>query len=152
MIEENKINIPIKYHNEIVKPVVQLGDWIDLRIADNIDAKVGDFVQVSLGISMALPEGLEAHVLPRSSTFRKYGLLLGNSQGIIDNAYRGENDVWGADFYATRDIKVQAGTRLLQFRLVKTQAESLNAALNFDDKNPYPQAKDRGGFGSTGAK
>lgn len=138
----------VKYHSEAVKPLEQHGDWVDLKTSEDLTAKEQQFVHVSLGISVALPAGFEAHILPRSSTFRKYGLILGNSQGIIDNAYSGEQDIWGADFFATKGIFVPAGTRLLQFRIEKTQNTAYGEII-FDDAF-YPKTANRGGFGSTG--
>lgn len=136
-------SIKIKYSPGMPK-LEQHGDWIDLFTADTIKAKAGETVKVSLGVAMEIPKGYEAHILPRSSTFKKTGLILTNSMGIIDNDYNGDNDIWGAMFYATDDVAVSKHTRLLQFRLVENMAPvkfvTVDELLN----------DNRGGYGSTG--
>lgn len=119
------------------------GDCIDLYNFTSTKYKAGDTVVIDLGVAMKLPEGYEAHIYPRSSTFQRTGLLLTNSVGIIDNSYQGNNDYWGAKFYATRDGEIKAGERLLQFRIMKNQPELKFTAVN----NLY--AEDRGGYGTT---
>lgn len=121
------------------------GDWVDLCTLDNIDLKAGEDALIDLGIAMKLPKGYEAHLLPRSSTFKRTGLLLTDGMGIIDEAYCGNNDTWKAHVYATRDIHVNLGTRLFQFRIVKKQPN-----LKFVYVSRLKD-KDRGGYGSTGA-
>ena len=121
------------------------GDWVDLCTLDNIVLKAGGDALIDLGIAMKLPKGYEAHLLPRSSTFKRTGLLLTNGMGIIDEAYCGNNDTWKVHVYATRDIHVNAGTRLFQFRIVKKQP---NLKFVYVSKL---KDKDRGGYGSTGA-
>lgn len=121
------------------------GDWVDLCTLDNIVLKAGEDALIDLGIAMKLPKGYEAHLLPRSSTFKRTGLLLTNGMGIIDEAYCGNNDTWKTHVYATRDIHVDSGTRLFQFRIVKKQPN-----LKFIYVNKLKD-KDRGGYGSTGA-
>ena len=146
------MNIKIKYtHEDSYRlKAIKKGDWIDLAIDEDISVNAGDVVKVPLGLAMKLPEGIEAHVLPRSSTFMKTGLLLANSMGVIDNSYSGDDDEWCAVFYATRATFVERGTRLLQFRLANTQDAmfvnlELEEVTKLDDDN-------RGGFGSTGSK
>ena len=121
------------------------GDWVDLCTLDNIVLKAGEDALIDLGIAMKLPKGYEAHLLPRSSTFKRTGLLLTNGMGIIDEAYCGNNDTWKVHVYATRDIHVTSGTRLFQFRIVKKQP---NLKFVYVSKL---KDKDRGGYGSTGA-
>ena len=138
--------INIKYHNSDLKKIekIEIGDWIDLRAAEDVELKAGDFKIISLGVSMKLPEGYEAHVLPRSSTFKTWGVLQTNSMGVIDNSYSGTNDIWRFPAYATRDIKIKVNNRLCQFRIVKKQPKvELIEVDRLDDT-------DRGGFGSTG--
>ena len=138
--------INIKYHNSDLKKIekIEIGDWIDLRAAEDVELKAGDFKIISLGVSMKLPEGYEAHVLPRSSTFKTWGVLQTNSMGIIDNSYSGTNDIWRFPAYATRDTKIKVNDRLCQFRIVKKQPKvELIEVDRLDDT-------DRGGFGSTG--
>ena len=146
------MNIKIKYtHEDSYRlKAIKKGDWIDLAIDEDISVNAGDVVKVPLGLAMKLPEGVEAHVLPRSSTFMKTGLLLANSMGVIDNSYSGDDDEWGAAFYATRAAVVGRGTRLLQFRLVDTQS-TMFGDINFEEATKLDDAN-RGGFGSTGSK
>lgn len=129
---------------------IKKGDWIDLAIDEDISVNAGDVVKVSLGLAMKLPEGVEAHILPRSSTFMKTGLLLANSMGVIDNSYSGDNDEWCAVFYATRTTFVERGTRFLQFRLANTQ-DAMFVNLELEEVTKLDDAN-RGGFGSTGSK
>ena len=134
------MEIKIKYHNKDLEKMelVQHGDWVDLRAAERVEMKAGDFKIISLGVSMKLPEGYEAHVAPRSSTFKKWGVLQANSVGVIDNSYSGENDIWGFPALAMRDTVIEAGDRIAQFRIIVfTEVDHMEDA-------------DRGGFGSTG--
>ena len=114
-------NIKIKYHNKNIDKVaaIQNGDWIDLRAAETVDMKAGEFRLISLGISMKLPEGYEANIVPRSSTFKKWGVLQVNSMGVIDNSYCGENDIWMFPALAIRNTTINEGDRICQFRIVK---------------------------------
>ena len=139
--------IKIKYHdNEIDKITkITVGDWIDLRAAETVAMNTGDFKLISLGVSMKLPEGYEAHVVPRSSTFKKWGILQTNSMGIIDNSYSGTNDIWRFPALAMRDTVINKNDRICQFRIVKRQP-----TVEFEEVNTLDSV-DRGGFGSTGA-
>ena len=139
--------IKIKYHtNEIDKiKEIAIGDWIDLRAAETVLLHKGDFALISLGISMKLPDGYEAHVVPRSSTFKKWGVLQTNSMGIIDNSYSGTNDIWRFPALAVRDTVINKNDRICQFRIVKRQP-----TVEFEEMDTL-DAVDRGGFGSTGA-
>ena len=139
--------IKIKYHdNEIDKIAkIAVGDWIDLRAAETVAMNKGDFKLISLGISMKLPDGYEAHVVPRSSTFKKWGVLQTNSTGIIDNSYSGTNDIWRFPVLAMRDTVINKNDRICQFRIVKRQP-----TVEFEEVDTLDSV-DRGGFGSTGA-
>ena len=142
------MTIKIKYHNKNLEKVtaIENGDWIDLRSAETVSMMAGDFKLISLGISMKLPEGYEAHVVPRSSTFKKWGVLQTNSMGVIDNSYCGENDIWCFPALAMRDTVIEEGDRICQFRIVKKMdAVSFKTVEHMEDV-------DRGGFGSTGVK
>ena len=142
------MEIKIKYHNKNLEKVtaIENGDWIDLRAAETVSMMAGDFKLISLGISMKLPEGYEAHVVPRSSTFKKWGILQTNSMGVIDNSYCGENDIWRFPALAMRDTVIEEGDRICQFRIVKKMdAVSFKTVEHMEDV-------DRGGFGSTGVK
>ncbi len=121
------------------------GDWIDLKAAETVEYKKGDFVMIPLGVAMKLPKGHEGHLLPRSSTFKKYGVLLVNGTGIIDNAYCGDGDQWCFPALAMRDGVINKGERVAQFRVV----ESMDSFVTFDVVDSL-EAPNRGGFGSTG--
>ncbi len=138
--------ILIKYHNPNIEKIekISVGDWIDLRAAEDVTLKAGEFKIISLGVSMKLPEGYEAHVVPRSSTFKKWGILQTNCMGVIDNSYSGNNDIWGMPVLAGRDTEIKVNDRICQFRIVKRQPE-----LEFAEVDHLDGA-DRGGFGSTG--
>lgn len=140
-------SIKIKYHNKNLEKVaaIEHGDWIDLRAAETVEMKAGEFRLISLGISMKLPEGYEAHVVPRSSTFKKWGVLQVNSMGVIDNSYCGENDVWKFPALAVRNTTINEGDRICQFRIMKKMD-----SIEFVEVE-HMEDEDRGGFGSTGA-
>ena len=141
--------IKIKYHNKSIDRIKRINnksDWIDLRSAETVELKAGEFKLISLGISMKLPEGYEAHVVPRSSTFKNFGVIQTNSKGIIDNSYSGTNDVWMFPAYALRDTIISENDRICQFRIVEKMPEVI-----FDEVNELDDT-DRGGFGSTGIK
>ena len=121
------------------------GDWIDLKAAETVEYKKGDFVMIPLGVAMKLPKGHEGHLLPRSSTFKKYGVLLVNGTGIIDNAYCDDGDQWCFPALAMRDGVINKGERVAQFRVV----ESMDSFVTFDVVDSL-EAPNRGGFGSTG--
>ncbi len=144
--------ILVRYHDgetfeEILFPLRQLeqGDWIDLRAAETVEMKQGDFKIISLGVSVKLPKGYEAHIVPRSSTFKTWGVIQTNHMGVIDNSYCGDDDIWQFPAYATRDTVIHKGDRVCQFRIVKNQPKvKLVEVLELKGKN-------RGGFGSTGS-
>ena len=140
-------SIKIVYHTDKIDKLTYIdgkSDWIDLRAAEDIEFHAGEFKLVNLGISMQLPAGYEAHVVPRSSTFKNYGLIQTNSCGIIDQTYCGQNDIWRWPTYATRDVTVHANDRICQFRIVENQPK-----IHFDEVE-FLEGEDRGGFGSTG--
>ena len=139
--------IKIKYHTDEIDKIkeIAVGDWIDLRTAETVAMNTGDFKLISLGVSMKLPEGYEAHVVPRSSTFKKWGILQTNSTGIIDNSYSGTNDIWRFPALAIRDTVINKNDRICQFRIVKRQP-----TVEFEEVDTLDSV-DRGGFGSTGA-
>ena len=140
--------IDIIYHNKNIEKMTQFenGDWLDLRAAETIEMKTGDFKLISLGVSMKLPQGYEAHIVPRSSTFKNFGILQTNSCGIIDNSYSGTNDIWKFPALAMRDTVIHEGDRICQFRIVDKQPE-----LHFNEVDELDSVN-RGGFGSTGIK
>lgn len=142
------LEIKVKYHDPELGKLEFVGgeksDWIDLRSAERVDLEPNQFRIISLGVSMKLPEGYEAHVLPRSSTFKKWGILMVNSMGVIDESYCGENDVWGFPALAMRQTTIFKGDRICQFRIVKKMPE-----VKFTEVERMTDA-DRGGFGSSG--
>ena len=141
--------IKIKYfHPEMEKLTYIDGksDWIDLRCAQRTELKAGEFKLIPLGVAMALPAGYEAHVVPRSSTFKKWGILQVNSMGVIDGSYCGDNDQWMMPVLATRDVVLEFGERICQFRIMANQPH-----IDFFEVEHLDGA-DRGGFGSTGSK
>lgn len=142
------MEIKIKYHNPNIDKLEKInkGDWIDLRSAETVELKAGDFKLVSLGISMKLPEGYEAHIVPRSSTFKNFGVIQTNHCGIVDNSYSGTNDVWKFPAYALRDTVISENDRICQFRIVEKMPQ-----VNFAEVESLDDT-DRGGFGSTGIK
>ena len=123
---------------------IDKGDWIDLRANETISLRKGDFRLIPLGIGMKLPEGYEAHVAPRSSTFKNWGIIQVNSVGVIDNSYSGNNDQWFMPVYATKDTTIQRNDRICQFRIVEKQP-----IFEFDTVE-FLDDVDRGGFGSSG--
>ena len=140
---ENEIFI--RYHADIPRiEKRENGDWIDLYAAEDVHLKAGECALISLGISVALPKGYEAHVAPRSSTFRRWGVLQANSIGIIDESYCGDNDIWRFQALAMRDTEIKKGDRICQFRIVEKMPP---VRLTETDRLTGP---DRGGFGSTG--
>lgn len=139
------MTIEVKYHADI-QPIEKTdnGDWIDLRAAEDVELKAGEFKIISLGVSMKLPEGYEAYIVPRSSTFKHWGILQTNHMGIVDNSYCGNNDVWGFPALATRDVLIEKNSRICQFRVQR----------KMDNVRIYPvdnlEGANRGGFGSSG--
>ena len=147
MKSKEVIKIPIKYHSGITAlNKIKVGDWIDLRAAEDVDLNYGEYSLISFGVSMKLPDGYEAHVLPRSSTFDKFGIIMVNSMGIIDNSYSGTNDIWKfpALCLSKRGCHVRINDRIAQFRIVKSQPDVVFDEVLFLDE------VDRGGIGSTG--
>lgn len=142
------LNIKIKYHNKNIEKIekIEKGDWIDLRAAETVTLEAGDFKIISLGVSMKLPDGYEAYVVPRSSTYKKWGIIQTNSMGIIDNSYSGDNDLWGMPVVALQDTTINEGDRICQFRIMKKMDE-----VEFEEVEKL-DGSDRGGFGSTGTK
>ncbi|MBE5776033.1 MAG: deoxyuridine 5'-triphosphate nucleotidohydrolase [Clostridiales bacterium] len=143
----SELVIRIKYHGD-TPPIekIAVGDWIDLRAAEDVELKAGEWRPISLGVSMQLPKGYEAHILPRSSTFKRWGVILPNAMGIIDESYCGDNDIWHFGALAMRDTMICKGDRICQFRIMEKMP-----ALRFEEVQVLGNA-DRGGFGSTGDK
>lgn len=139
------MQIKIKYLTDIEKiEKIKVGDMIDLRCAENIEMHKGEFKLIPLGVAMELPEGYEAHVYPRSSTFKKHKILLSNSVGVIDCSYNGDGDQWQFPAYAMEDTFIPKNTRICQFRIFENQPDiELVEVESLGNEN-------RGGIGSTG--
>lgn len=142
------MKIKVKYHNENIDKLEKIskGDWIDLRAAETVSFMQGEFKLISLGVSMELPKGYEAHVAPRSSTAKNFGIVCANSFGIIDNTYCGDGDIWKFPAIAIRDTVIHENDRICQFRIVENQPE-----IEFEEVLLLDNA-DRGGIGSTGER
>lgn len=140
-------NIKIKYFSDKIEKLRYIdgkSDWIDLRAAENVELKAGEFRLIPLGVAMKLPEGYEAHIVPRSSTFKNFGLIQTNHFGIVDETYCGDNDQWFMPVFAVRDTVIHVNDRICQFRIMEHQP-----TIVFEEVDVL-EAKDRGGFGSTG--
>lgn len=146
--EGEPLKIKIKYFNPESTKLSKIvkGDWIDLRAAETIDLKEGEFKLIPLGVAMELPEGFEAHVAPRGSTFKNYGVLESNSVGVVDESYKGDNDQWFMPVLATRDTKIEFDDRICQFRIMEKMPEVV-----FEEVEVLTN-EDRGSHGSTGIK
>ena len=142
---DNELKILVRYHADIPKiGKIDVGDWIDLYAAEDTHVEKGEWKLISLGVSMKLPAGYEAHVVPRSSTFRRWGVVQVNSMGIIDESYCGDGDVWYFQALALRETDILKGDRICQFRIFqKMPPVVLEERETLSDP-------DRGGFGSTG--
>lgn len=139
--------IQIQYLDDTIEKLAYIdgkSDWIDLRSAVDVELKAGEFKLIHLGIAMKLPEGYEAHVVPRSSTYKNFGIIQTNHCGIIDSSYCGPNDYWYMPAYALRDTVIHKNDRICQFRIEKNQPK-----LVFDEVNELSGAN-RCGIGSTG--
>jgi dUTP pyrophosphatase len=141
------MKVNIKYFSKAISPIVfnSKSDWVDLRSAETITLKKGDFALIPLGVGMKLPKGYEAHIAPRSSTFKIWGILQTNSVAVIDNSYCGEEDEWKYPVYATRDVTIHRNDRICQFRIMKKQPKFKFKFVSHLGKIS------RGGFGSTGS-
>lgn len=140
--------INIKYFdNEIDKiEKISKGDWVDLRSAETVHLKKGEFHLIPLGVGMKLPNGYEANIVPRSSTYKNFKVLQTNSMAVIDNSYSGEDDQWLYPVIAMEDTVIYKNDRICQFRIQKIQPE-----IDFDEVE-HLDSVSRGGIGSTGTK
>ena len=140
--------IIVQYLDDTIERLqkIEKGDWIDLRAAHDYVIPKGQFALIHLGVAMKLPDGYEGHLVPRSSTYKKYGLIQANHQGVVDNSYCGPNDWWYFPAIAlNQDAIIKKGERICQFRIMEKQPE-----IEFIEGQM--QDADRGGFGSTGTK
>jgi len=139
------MKIKIKYFTDI-EPITMKdnGDWIDLRAAETVELKAGDFKLIPLGVGMILPDGYEANIVPRSSTFKNWGIIQTNHFAVIDNSYSGDNDQWFYPVYVTRDTVIEKNDRICQFRINKKMSDVEIITVE------HLNNTDRGGFGSSG--
>lgn len=140
--------ISVKYFEPDLEQIqkISVGDWIDLRAAETVELKAGDFHLFRLGVGMILPDGYEAWLAPRSSTPVKFGIVCANSIGIIDNTYSGDADEWRFPAIALRDTVIFKGDRIAQFRIMENQPRVIFETVEkLNDKS-------RGGIGSTGRR
>ena len=139
--------IRIKYFSDEIEHLTYIdgkSDWIDLRASETVELKAGEFALIPLGVAMELPKSYEAHIVPRSSTFKNYGIIQTNSCGIVDGSYCGDEDMWRMPVYAVRDTRIEKNDRICQFRIVENQPKiEFEEVAHLDNQN-------RGGFGSTG--
>ena len=139
--------LKIKYHTDNMQKLDYIAgksDWIDLRSAEDVTLKQGEFYLISLGVSIQLPQGYEAVIVPRSSTFHNFGIIQTNHMGVIDETYCGDNDVWRMPALAVRDTQIHVNDRIAQFRIMENQPQ-----IEFEEVD-HMSGTDRGGFGSTG--
>lgn len=139
--------IRIKYHSEEIEKLTYIAgksDWIDLRSAEHVVLKKGEFRLIQLGVSMQLPAGYEAVIVPRSSTYKNFGIIQTNHMGVVDETYCGDNDVWMMPVLAVRDTEIHVNDRICQFRIQKHQPE-----ISFEEVDVLGN-ENRGGIGSTG--
>ena len=141
------LEIKIKYFCKDIEKLRFIdgkSDWIDLRAAKDISLKAGEFALIPLGVGMKLPKGYEAHVVPRSSSFKNFGIIQTNSMGVIDESYCGDEDEWKFPAYAVLDTNIKVNDRICQFRIMEHQPNfTFVESEKLEDIN-------RGGFGSTG--
>ena len=140
-------NIKIKYFDKDIDKLEYIdgkSDWIDLRASEEVELKQGDFKLIPLGVAMELPNGYEAHIAPRSSTFKNFGIIQANSVGVVDQSYCGDNDMWKFPAIAMRDTIIHKNDRICQFRIMRNQPEIIFKEVEKLEGN------NRGGFGSTG--
>lgn len=142
-----KETINIKYLTDSIDKLTYIdgkSDWIDLRAAETVDMDPMEFKLIPLGIAMQLPAGYEAHVIPRSSTFKNFGIIQANSMGLIDESYCGDNDQLYFPAIALRKTTILANDRICQFRIMKHQPQiEFREVDNLNNES-------RGGIGSTG--
>ena len=139
--------IKIKYFTDKIDKLAYIdgkSDWIDLRASEEVTLKQGEFALVPLGVAMELPKGYEAHIVPRSSTYKNFGVIQANHCGVVDGSYCGDNDMWRMPVIAMRDTQIHVNDRICQFRIMKNQPEIL-----FEEVE-HLEGIDRGGFGTTG--
>ena len=160
IIYRGMLKIKIKtFKDQILPEIISKGDWIDLRAAEEYNLKPGEYKLLKLGVAMELPKGFEALVIPRSSTFKSYGVLLANSVGMIDGSYNGDDDEWRFPAYCLVEKPIHKGDRICQFRIQLSQRATFWQKIKWFLNNRIKIEKverlntiNRGGIGSTGKK
>lgn len=144
--------IKVKFFDKEVYPegLQKIGgkksDWIDLRARERIVLEKGIFKLIPLGVAIQLPEGYEAIIAPRSSTYKNFFILQTNSIGVVDETYCGDNDEWKLPVLAVEETVIEKGERICQFRIIEHQPElEIEVVESLGNE-------DRGGFGSSGTK
>lgn len=146
--QHKPLTLKVKYFDKEIPKLekFETGDWVDLRAAETIEMKQGDFKLIPLGVGMKLPKGYEANIVPRSSTFKNFGIIQTNHYSVIDQSYSGNEDQWFYPALAIRDTVIQKGDRICQFRINKKMPKvEFVTVEKLDGIN-------RGGLGSTGTK
>ena len=138
--------IKIKYFDKEIDKIkkISTGDWIDLRSAETVHLKKGEFHLIPLGVGMILPSGYEAHIVPRSSTYKNFKVIQTNHMGVVDHSYCGDNDVWMMPVIAVEDTTINKNDRICQFRIEKIQPH-----IDFEEVEVLDN-RDRAVIGSTG--
>lgn len=178
-----KLKIKVKRLNKNIDlpEVIDRGDFIDLRAAEEVAMhapqagvlkrhKVNgveyshrdvefDSKLIPLGVAMQLPKGFIAVPVPRSSTYKEYGITQANSIGVIDQTYCGDNDEWKFHAIAYRDTVIPEGDRICQYEIRLSQKATIWQKLKWLFSSGVEiveveslNGTDRGGFGSTGVK
>src|SRR3990172_1129525 len=97
--------IKIKYRNDETKRLefvggIETSNWIDLSADERVVMSKGEYKLIPLGVAIELPANFEAHVVPRSSTYKNFKVIQANHFGVIDNSFNGDNDQWMFSAYA----------------------------------------------------
>lgn len=144
--KENFMTVKIKYFDKEIDKIEKIskGDWVDLRSAETVHLKKGEFHLIPLGVGMKLPDGYEANIVPRSSTYKNFKVLQTNCFAVIDNSYSGDSDEWKLPVIAMEDTTINKNDRICQFRINKIQPE-----IEFEEVEHLDEVS-RGGIGSTG--
>ena len=150
------MKIRIKYFEGATKlKKIAKGNWIDVYSSKELFVPEGDRAMIPLGFALELPSGYEAHLAPRSSTFKTWGIIQTNSVGVVDDTYIGDNDQWHIPVYCLKghDSKdgvagtlIKCGDKIGQFRIMEVMPE-----LEFEEVESFGN-QDRGGFGTTGTR
>ena len=164
------MRIKVKYFEGATKlQKIKKGNWIDVYANKDVFVKVGEREMIPLGFALELPQGWEAHLAPRSSTFKTWGIIQTNSVGVVDDTYIGDNDQWYMPVYCLQgkyiekalgalcdlplDVMkehegtwIKKGNKIGQFRIMEVMPE-----IEFEEVESFGN-DDRGGFGTTGIK